>query len=71
MGFKKGQAGPHEIMNLVFVLILIIIFLPILTSLLNAITSGNLDISIEGLVNALMPLIILAMFVNIIGRSFR
>jgi len=63
---KKGQIGPREIMLLLGVLFLLTIVLPILTTFINSLATGNID----ALVEALVPLFIFAMIFNFIRRFF-
>ncbi len=68
---KKGQIGPREIGSIVVVIIIITVILPILTSFLNALTSGDIATSTEALVNAMIPLFIIAIFFEFLRRFFR
>lgn len=61
---KKGQVGPREMLILFGVIILLIIFLPIISTFINSISTGNVD----SLVNALIPILIFAVFFSFLRR---
>ncbi len=67
---KKGQVGPREIISILVLLIVLSFILPLLTNFLNAIASGNIASSTDALINAMIPLIIIAAFFEFLRRFF-
>lgn len=65
---KRGQIGGREIITIIVVVILLSVILPIFTSMLNAISSGSLESSLDAIVAGLIPLFIFAMFFEFIRR---
>ncbi len=66
---KKGQVGPKEVISIILLIIVISVMLPIITSLLNGLSSGNFEPS--SLADALIPLFVFAIFVEFMRRFFR
>jgi len=64
---KKGQIGLKEILLLVGIMLILIFVLPVLISFINSVLSGDVD----KVVNALLPILIFAIFFEFIRRFFR
>ncbi len=66
MKSKKGQIGLREILFLLGIFCLLVFVLPVLISFINSISKGNID----AVVNALIPLLIFAIFFEFLRRFF-
>jgi len=63
---KSGQIGIEEVGLIGAVIIFLVVILPLFVSLINSVSTGNID----GVVNLFIPLIILALFVELMRRIF-
>ncbi len=63
---KKVQIGLREILLLLGILFLLIFVLPTFTSFINSVSTGDID----AVVNALIPLLIFAIFFEFLRRFF-
>ncbi len=66
---KKGQI--REVVSVVVVIFLLAFIIKVLNPFLKLISSGNIASSPDALANALIPLIIFAIFFEFIRRFFR
>ena len=63
---KKGQIGSKEVLVFLGIIFLLIFVLPVITSLINSISTENID----SIVNFLIPLLIFVMFLEFLRRFF-
>ena len=64
---NHGQIGLREILPILLIFLILIFVLPIFTAFFNSVSTGNID----SLVNAIIPLLIFAIFFDFIRRFFR
>lgn len=68
---KKAQIGGRELIGLLVIGVILIVVLPILTAFLNSVSSGNIESSFDAIVNAFIPLMIIAVFFEFIRRFLK
>ena len=67
---KKGQIETQEILSIFVVITILIVFIPLFTFIINSFSSGNIENTLDALVNSLIPLFILLFFVEFLRRLF-
>jgi polyferredoxin len=68
---RKAQVNPRDLIALIALIIFLPLAIFLVTLVINAISSGNLENSINAVIGVFIPLFIFAIFFDLIKRFLR